>query len=101
LGVLSWIVFGLIAGIIAKLLMPGRDPGGCVITMLLGVAGAFLGGFLYRFVTGTEVLFFGFDFRSFAIAVLGAVVVGLSRGSAPRWTPSTRTTRTGWPYRRC
>jgi hypothetical protein len=38
LGVLSWIVFGLIAGIIAKLLMPGRDPGGCIITMLLGVA---------------------------------------------------------------
>lgn len=75
MGVLSWIVFGLIAGIIAKLLMPGRDPGGCVITMLLGVAGAFVGGFLYRFVTGTEVLFFGFDFRSFAIAVLGAVVV--------------------------
>jgi uncharacterized membrane protein YeaQ/YmgE (transglycosylase-associated protein family) len=75
LGVLSWIVFGLIAGIIAKLLMPGRDPGGCIITMLLGVGGAFVGGFLYRLVTGTEVLFFGFDFRSFAIAVLGAVVV--------------------------
>jgi uncharacterized membrane protein YeaQ/YmgE (transglycosylase-associated protein family) len=59
LGVLSWIVFGLIAGIIAKLLMPGRDPGGCIITMLLGVAGAFVGGFLYRLVTGTEVLYFG------------------------------------------
>jgi uncharacterized membrane protein YeaQ/YmgE (transglycosylase-associated protein family) len=75
LGVLSWIVFGLIAGIIAKLLMPGRDPGGCIITMLLGVAGAFVGGFLYGLVTGTEVLSFGFDFRSFAVAVLGAVVV--------------------------
>ena len=75
MGILSWIIFGLIAGITAKLLMPGRDPGGCVITMLLGVAGAFVGGFLYRLVTGTEVLFFGFDFRSLAIAVLGAVVV--------------------------
>jgi uncharacterized membrane protein YeaQ/YmgE (transglycosylase-associated protein family) len=75
LGVLSWIVFGLIAGIIAKLLMPGRDPGGCIITMLLGVAGAFVGGFLYRLVIGTEVLYFGFDLTSFAIAVLGAVVV--------------------------
>jgi uncharacterized membrane protein YeaQ/YmgE (transglycosylase-associated protein family) len=74
-GILSWIVFGLIAGIIAKLLMPGRDPGGCIITMLLGVAGAFVGGFLYRLVTGTQVLYFGFDFRSFAIAVVGAVVV--------------------------
>jgi uncharacterized membrane protein YeaQ/YmgE (transglycosylase-associated protein family) len=55
--------------------MPGRDPGGCIITMLLGVAGAFVGGFLYRLVTGTEVLDFGFDLTSFAIAVLGAVVV--------------------------
>ena len=75
MGVLSWIVFGLIAGIIAKLLMPGRDPGGCIVTMLLGVAGAFVGGFIYRLVTGTEVLYFGFDLASFAIAVLGAVVV--------------------------
>ena len=75
MGVFSWIVFGLIAGIVAKLLMPGRDPGGCIITMLLGVAGAFVGGFIYRLVTGTEVLYFGFDLASFAIAVLGAVVV--------------------------
>jgi uncharacterized membrane protein YeaQ/YmgE (transglycosylase-associated protein family) len=75
LGVLSWIVFGLIAGIVAKLLMPGRDPGGCIITMLLGVAGAFVGGFLYRLVTGTELLYFGLDLRSFAVAILGAVAV--------------------------
>jgi uncharacterized membrane protein YeaQ/YmgE (transglycosylase-associated protein family) len=75
MGILSWIVFGLIAGIIAKLLMPGRDPGGCIITMLLGVVGAFVGGFLYRLFTGTEVLYFGFALRSFAIAVVGAVVV--------------------------
>ena len=74
MGILSWVIFGLIAGIIAKLLMPGRDPGGCIITMLLGVAGAFVGGFLYRLATGTQALYFGFDFRSFAIAVLGAVV---------------------------
>ncbi|HEX5699399.1 MAG TPA: GlsB/YeaQ/YmgE family stress response membrane protein [Rubrobacter sp.] len=75
MGVLSWIVFGLIAGIIAKFLMPGRDPGGCIITMLLGVAGAFVGGFIYKLVTGTELLYFGFDLRSFAVAVLGAVAV--------------------------
>jgi len=75
LGILSWIVFGLIAGVIARVLMPGRDPGGCIITMLLGVVGAFVGGFLYRLFTGTEVLYFGFDLRSFAIAVVGAVVV--------------------------
>ena len=75
MGIISWIVFGLIAGIIARMLMTGRDPGGCIITMLLGVAGAFVGGFLYRLVTGTQALYFGFDFRSFAIAVVGAVVV--------------------------
>ena len=75
MGILSWIVFGLIAGVIARLLMPGRDPGGCIITMLLGVAGAFVGGFIYRLATGTKVLYFGFDLGSFAIAVLGAVVI--------------------------
>jgi uncharacterized membrane protein YeaQ/YmgE (transglycosylase-associated protein family) len=47
-GVLGWIVFGLIVGVIAKLLMPGRDPGGIIITMLLGIAGAVLGGFIGR-----------------------------------------------------
>lgn len=74
LGIFSWIIFGLIAGVIAKLLMPGRDPGGCIITMLLGVAGAFVGGFLYRLLTGREV-FFQFDLGSLVVAVLGAVVI--------------------------
>jgi uncharacterized membrane protein YeaQ/YmgE (transglycosylase-associated protein family) len=74
LGIISWIVFGLIAGIIAKLLMPGRDPGGCIITMLLGVAGAFVGGFLYRLLTGREV-FVHFDLRSLVVAIIGAVVI--------------------------
>jgi uncharacterized membrane protein YeaQ/YmgE (transglycosylase-associated protein family) len=74
LGIIAWIVFGLIAGIIAKLIMPGRDPGGCIITMLLGVAGAFVGGFLYRLLTGREV-FFQFDLWSLVVAVLGAVVI--------------------------
>lgn len=47
-GILGWIVFGLIVGVIAKLLMPGRDPGGFVITILLGIAGAVLGGWIGR-----------------------------------------------------
>ncbi len=47
-GVIGWIVFGLIVGAIAKLLMPGRDPGGWVITILLGIAGALIGGFIGR-----------------------------------------------------
>ena len=74
MGIISWIVFGLIAGVVAKLLMPGHDPGGCIITMLLGVAGAFVGGFLYWLLTDQEV-FFQFDLGSLVVAVLGAIVI--------------------------
>ena len=48
MGIIGWIIFGLIVGIVAKLLMPGRDPGGIIITMALGIAGALLGGFIGR-----------------------------------------------------
>jgi uncharacterized membrane protein YeaQ/YmgE (transglycosylase-associated protein family) len=48
MGILSWIVFGLVVGIIAKLVTPGRDPGGFIVTTLLGIAGALLGGFIGR-----------------------------------------------------
>ncbi len=75
---ISWIVFGLVAGVIAKLLMPGRDPGGCVITMLLGIAGAIIGGFLAQ-VLGIAGETGRFGDRGFLIrlvfAVLGAVVI--------------------------
>lgn len=74
MGILTWIVFGLIAGVIAKLLTPGRDPGGCIITMLLGVAGAFVGGFLYQQLTGRQQMM-QFDLGSLLVAVLGAVVL--------------------------
>ena len=47
-GVLGWILFGLVAGVVAKLVMPGRDPGGIIVTILLGIAGALLGGFIGR-----------------------------------------------------
>jgi uncharacterized membrane protein YeaQ/YmgE (transglycosylase-associated protein family) len=45
-GILGWIIIGLVAGAIAKMLMPGKDPGGCIITILLGIAGALLAGFI-------------------------------------------------------
>lgn len=48
MGLLWMLIIGLIAGALAKLIMPGKDPGGCIVTMLLGVAGAFVGGFLFR-----------------------------------------------------
>jgi uncharacterized membrane protein YeaQ/YmgE (transglycosylase-associated protein family) len=73
MGILSWIVFGLIAGGIAKLIMPGEDPGGFIITMLLGIAGALVGGFI-----GTALGFGsvdGFNFGSFFIAVIGAILL--------------------------
>ena len=74
MGIISWAIFGLIAGIVAKLLMPGRDPGGCIITMLLGIAGAFIGGFLYSFFTG-RTYFAQFSLGSFIVAVIGALVL--------------------------
>jgi uncharacterized membrane protein YeaQ/YmgE (transglycosylase-associated protein family) len=48
MGILAWVLFGLVVGIIAKLLMPGRDPGGFIVTILVGIAGAVLGGFIGR-----------------------------------------------------
>jgi uncharacterized membrane protein YeaQ/YmgE (transglycosylase-associated protein family) len=74
MGILAWILFGLIAGAIAKLLMPGRDPGGWIVTMLLGVAGAFVGGFIGRAIWGSEGVT-GFDAGSFGLAILGAFVL--------------------------
>jgi uncharacterized membrane protein YeaQ/YmgE (transglycosylase-associated protein family) len=73
MGILSWIVLGLIAGIIAKLLMPGKDPGGFFITILLGIAGAFLGGAIASLLgLGT---FTGFSIGSIIIAVIGAIIL--------------------------
>lgn len=74
MGILSWIIFGLIAGAVAKLLMPGRDPGGWIVTMLLGIAGAFVGGFIGRALWGSEGVT-GFDVGSFGLAVLGSIVL--------------------------
>lgn len=73
MGILAWIVFGLIAGAIAKFLMPGNDPGGFIITILIGIAGAVVGGFIGSLLGlgGVD----GFNLGSFAIAVLGALLL--------------------------
>ncbi len=73
-GFIGWIVLGLIAGIIAKLLMPGRDPGGCIITMLIGVVGALLGGFLSQQLFGIARGGF-FDLRTWIIAIVGSIIL--------------------------
>jgi uncharacterized membrane protein YeaQ/YmgE (transglycosylase-associated protein family) len=74
MNLLTWILFGLLAGGIAKLIVPGKDVGGCLVTAAIGVAGALLGGFLGRtlFDFGGVT---GFDLRSLGIAVLGSVVL--------------------------
>ena len=73
MGILSWILFGLIAGALAKLIMPGRDPGGIIVTILIGIAGALLGGFIANAMGFGTVT--GFHIRSFVIAILGSIIL--------------------------
>jgi len=70
-GIVGWIIFGLIVGVIAKLIMPGRDPGGIIVTMLLGIVGAVLGGFL-----GRSLGFYGpQQAAGWLMSIVGAIVV--------------------------
>lgn len=71
MGILGWIVFGLIVGAIAKLLMPGRDPGGIIVTMVLGIVGALLGGFVGRALG----MYGENESAGFIMALVGAIVV--------------------------
>lgn len=73
MGIISWIVFGLVAGLIAKFLMPGDDPGGFFVTILLGIAGAIVGGFIATSLGYGAVD--GFNFGSFVVAVIGSLVL--------------------------
>jgi uncharacterized membrane protein YeaQ/YmgE (transglycosylase-associated protein family) len=73
MGILSWIVFGLIAGVLAKLIMPGDDPGGVIITIIIGIVGAIIGGFIAVLLGYGDIT--GFDFRSFVIAIIGGLVL--------------------------
>jgi len=70
-GIIGWIVIGGIAGAIAKLLMPGRDPGGCIITILLGIAGALLAGFIGRAIGWYEPN----EGAGFVAAIVGAFLI--------------------------
>ncbi len=87
MGILSWIVIGLIVGALAKLLMPGDDGGGFITTTLLGIAGAFLGGAI-----GTQLgvgAFEGFDPMSMALAVGGAFLLLLAKNLIFKRTKSS------------
>jgi uncharacterized membrane protein YeaQ/YmgE (transglycosylase-associated protein family) len=74
MGIIGWIVLGLIAGAIAKAVMPGRDAGGLFITMLLGVVGALLGGFLGSAIFGVGLEEF-WSIQTWLVAIIGSVIV--------------------------
>ncbi len=73
MGILSWIVMGLIVGVLAKFIMPGKDPGGLIVTILIGIAGAFVGGYIGSFLGLGAVT--GFNLGSLLLAVGGAIIL--------------------------
>ena len=81
LRLLGWIIFGLIAGLIAKAIMPGKDPGGAIVTILLGIVGAVIGGFIGRSLFGYGAAAEGSDvshpgfLMSLVLAVVGSIIV--------------------------
>ena len=94
MGFVAWVIFGAIVGWIANLVVGGRGRQrlGCLVSVLVGVVGAALGGLLYRLATG-QAKTFDFDFPSFGVAILGAVVLlailrlatGIARRTSDRW----------------
>jgi uncharacterized membrane protein YeaQ/YmgE (transglycosylase-associated protein family) len=92
MNIITWIVFGLIAGAVAKVLMPGKDPGGWIVTILLGVAGAVVGGWIGSALWGSAGVT-GFNFRSFVLAIFGSIILlGIYRlftGRSGTGTPSS------------
>ncbi len=73
MGILSWIIMGLIVGILAKWIMPGKDPGGIIVTICIGIAGAFVGGFIGSFLGIGSVS--GFNMMSFLLSIGGAIIL--------------------------
>ena len=82
MGLLSWVIFGALAGAVAGMLTGAKDRG-CLTNIVVGVVGAFLGGFLLNFLTEDEI-YFGWNLRSFAIAVLGSVLLLVLTGASRR-----------------
>ncbi|MFF0424871.1 GlsB/YeaQ/YmgE family stress response membrane protein [Streptomyces sp. NPDC004520] len=75
MGVISWIILGLIAGAVAKLLLPGRDPGGLIVTTLIGIAGSFVGGWLSARFLDRPVANEFFDPATWGAAIAGSFVL--------------------------
>ncbi|GGT16836.1 GlsB/YeaQ/YmgE family stress response membrane protein [Streptomyces chromofuscus] len=75
MGIIAWILIGLLAGAIAKLLLPGKDPGGIIITMLIGVAGGLLGGWLGKVIFGVDSIDGFFDLSTWVAAIVGSLIL--------------------------
>jgi uncharacterized membrane protein YeaQ/YmgE (transglycosylase-associated protein family) len=74
MGIFSWIIVGLIAGVLAKWIMPGKDPGGIVVTVLIGILGAIVAGFLATLVMPGDVVT-GINITTIIVATLGAILL--------------------------
>ena len=91
MGIIAFIILGLLAGVIAKAVLPGDDPGGIIVTTLIGIAGAIIGGFLAAALFGAHPLDEFFDISTWLTAIIGAIVllviyrlvVGRSRSRTP------------------
>ncbi|MFC5956172.1 GlsB/YeaQ/YmgE family stress response membrane protein [Streptomyces pratens] len=75
MGIIAWIIIGLLAGAIAKALMPGKDPGGIIITMLIGIVGALLGGWLGKVIFGVDSIDGFFDLSTWIAAIIGSLIL--------------------------
>ncbi|MDH6229118.1 MULTISPECIES: GlsB/YeaQ/YmgE family stress response membrane protein [Streptomyces] len=75
MGIIAWILIGLIAGFIAKAIMPGKDPGGVIITILIGIAGGLLGGFLGKVIFGVDSIDGFFEISTWIAAIIGSVIL--------------------------
>lgn len=75
MGILAFLILGLLAGAIAKALMPGDDPGGIVVTMIIGVVGAILGGFLAGVLFNAEPMDEFFDLSTWLTAIIGSIIL--------------------------
>lgn len=74
MGIIAWILLGLIAGALAKAIMPGDDPGGIIVTIVIGIVGAFIGGLLWNLITGAEG-YGDLDIGGILVAVLGSLIL--------------------------
>jgi uncharacterized membrane protein YeaQ/YmgE (transglycosylase-associated protein family) len=92
MGIIGWIILGLLAGLIAKAVLPGDDPGGIIVTTLLGIAGAFIGGLITRALGFGDPIDEFFDLSTWLGAIIGAIVLLLIYRAVFGARRTTRTT---------